>query len=148
MADSVTQQRLTEQEGTERGIFGVGGGNYSGHAMSGQASDRKAKLAAIIGELKVQEFKPMPWIEQKTACSKKRDTLELLPASEQTDNEELWEALIQQLRDEVEVGNEGRLQDDGHVGGVEQLDGVVHTLASVSLAANRQVHTEALHTLA
>lgn len=74
------------------------------------------------------------------------DALELLPASQKSHNEELGETLVEQLGDEVEVGNEGRLQDDGHVGGVEQLDGVVHTLPTVPLAANWQVHSEALYT--
>ena len=73
--------------------------------------------------------------------------LKLLPAPQETDDEELGEALVEQLRDEVEVGHQRGLQDDGHVGGVEELDGVVDTLASVALAANRQVHTEALHAL-
>ena len=36
--------------------------------------------------------------------------------------------VVEQLRKEVEVADEGRLQDDGHVGGVEQLDGVLALL--------------------
>lgn len=66
------------------------------------------------------------------------------PATEQLDNEEIPIALVQQLRDEVEVGDQGRLQNDWHVGGVEQLDGVLLLLAPPLLAANWQVHPEPL----
>jgi len=48
------------------------------------------------------------------------------------------------LGDEVEVGDEGGLQDDGHVGGVEELDGVRALLAPGALGAHREHHTEAL----
>lgn len=53
-------------------------------------------------------------------------------------------SLEQQLRDEVEVGDQGGLQDDGHIGGVEQLDGVVHLLAAGALGAHGQLDFEAL----
>ena len=48
------------------------------------------------------------------------------------------------LRDDVEVGDERRLQDDGDVGRVEQLDGVAAVLAAVAGRLDRQVHAEAL----
>lgn len=66
------------------------------------------------------------------------------PAPEQLDNEEISIALVQQLRDEVQVGDQGRLQNDRHVGGVEQLDGVLLLLAPPLLAADGQVHPEPL----
>ena len=49
------------------------------------------------------------------------------------------------LRDDVEVGDERRLQDDGDVGGVEQLDRVAAVLATVAGRLDGQVHTEALY---
>ena len=48
------------------------------------------------------------------------------------------------LWDDVEVGHEGTLQDDGDVGGVEQLDGVGRLLAAVPRRLDGQVHTESL----
>lgn len=50
------------------------------------------------------------------------------------------------LRDDVEVRDERGLQDDGDVGGVEQLDGVGGVLAAVPRWLDRQVHAEALRT--
>jgi hypothetical protein len=52
--------------------------------------------------------------------------------------------LVQELGDEVQVGHKGGLEDDGHVGGVEQFDGVAALLATGTLVAHRQVHAEAL----
>ena len=48
------------------------------------------------------------------------------------------------LRDHVEVGDEGGLEDDRDVGGVEELDGVAGVLPPVAGRLDRQVHTEAL----
>lgn len=52
--------------------------------------------------------------------------------------------LLLYLRDDVEVGHQGTLQNDGNVGGVEQLDGVRRLLASVTSRLDGQVHTESL----
>lgn len=41
--------------------------------------------------------------------------------------------VVQQLAQEVKVGHERRLEDDGHVGRVEQLDGVRPLLSPVLL---------------
>lgn len=67
-----------------------------------------------------------------------------LPSAEQLDDEVVAVPLVQQLRDEVQVGDQGRLQDDGHVGGVEQLDLVVLLHAAALLVADWQVHMEPL----
>ena len=40
------------------------------------------------------------------------------------------------LRDEVQVRNEGRLEYDGYVGGVEQFDGVCPLLTPVLSTLN------------
>ena len=67
-----------------------------------------------------------------------------LPLAEEADDEVGAKALVQQLGDEVQVGDQGGLQDDGHVAGVEQLDGVGALRPAPLLAAHRQVHPEAL----
>ena len=67
-----------------------------------------------------------------------------LPAAEQLDEDVTAVPLVQQLADEVEVGDEGGLQDDGHVAGVEQLDGVAVGLTTCPLVAHWQVHPETL----
>lgn len=51
-------------------------------------------------------------------------TLHLLPDTEQGNEEVLGEALEDELGDDEVVGDEGRLENDWHVGGVEELDGV------------------------
>ena len=48
-----------------------------------------------------------------------------LPASKQIDKHIAREATIQGLGDEEHVRHQGSVQNDGNVGGVEQLDGVV-----------------------
>ena len=47
-----------------------------------------------------------------------------LPDTEKLDKEVVGEAAVQHLGDQEDVGRESRLQHDGHVGGVEQADGV------------------------
>jgi hypothetical protein len=47
-----------------------------------------------------------------------------LPDSEELDEDVLGEARVQHLTDEEDVGAKSGLQHDGHVGGVEQADGV------------------------
>ena len=48
----------------------------------------------------------------------------LLPLTEQVHEEVATELLGQDLREEVEVGHERSLKNDGNVGSVEELDGV------------------------
>lgn len=67
-----------------------------------------------------------------------------LPASQQLDKEVVAIPLVQQLGDEVQIRDQGRLQDDGHVAGVEELDLVVLLHAAPLLVAHWQVHVEAL----
>ena len=67
-----------------------------------------------------------------------------LPAPQQLDEQVAAVALVEQLADEVQVGHQRGLQDDGHVGGVEQLDGVRVLLPARPPAAHRQIHPPAL----
>lgn len=57
--------------------------------------------------------------------------LALLPLTEDVDQEVGAEAAVQDLREEVDVGYDRRLQDDGHVGCVEELDVVVVAAGSL-----------------
>lgn len=53
------------------------------------------------------------------------------PGAQQADQQVATEAGRQHLGDDIQVGYQGRLQDDGDVGRVEKLDGVGVVLASV-----------------
>ena len=65
--------------------------------------------------------------------------------SAQKINEEVASKLDgEHLGDDIQVGDEGRLEDDGDVGGVEQLDGVGGVLATVAGGLDWQIHPEAL----
>lgn len=68
----------------------------------------------------------------------------IIPHSQQVDKEVASKLDAQHLRDHVEVGDQGRLEDDGDVGGVEQFDGIAAVLSSVSGALDGQVHSESL----
>ena len=46
----------------------------------------------------------------------------LLPLSKEAHKEVTLELAVEHLGEEVEVGNEGSLENDGDVGGVEELD--------------------------
>ena len=58
----------------------------------------------------------------------------------------LVEEDVTYLRNDVQVGDKGALENDGDVGGVEQFDGVWAVLATVTSRLDGQVYTEALQT--
>lgn len=67
--------------------------------------------------------------------STNRDSLDtthvnLLPLSEESDEEVTSEVPVQDLGHEVQVGHESSLEDDRDVGSVEQLNGVGGSLSS------------------
>ncbi len=66
------------------------------------------------------------------------------PGSQEVDEEVAAETCWEHLRNYVEIGDQGRLQDDGDVGGVEQFDGVGVVLTTVACWLDGQVHPEAL----
>ena len=68
----------------------------------------------------------------------------VLPLAQHAHQQEGLVPLVEYLREEVEVGHECGLQDNGDVGGVEELDRVGALLASDLLRADAQVHLEAL----
>lgn len=67
-----------------------------------------------------------------------------LPDTEETDEEVLGEARVQHLADQEDVGRQGGLQHDGHVGGVEQADGVRTTSTTLAGGLDGDLNTEAL----
>lgn len=66
------------------------------------------------------------------------------PGSKQINQEVSTEASREHLRDDIEVGHKGRLQDDGNVRGVEELDGICVVLATVTGRLDGQIDSEAL----
>mmetsp|Transcript_16032 Transcript_16032/g.53731 ORF Transcript_16032/g.53731 Transcript_16032/m.53731 type:complete len:352 (+) Transcript_16032:252-1307(+) len=70
--------------------------------------------------------------------------LRLLPASEKVDEDVLRVPLVQDLRDEVQVGDQGSLEDDGDVAGVEQLDGIAPLPALLLRVLHRKLDPEPL----
>uniref|UniRef100_A0A182F0P3 Uncharacterized protein n=1 Tax=Anopheles albimanus TaxID=7167 RepID=A0A182F0P3_ANOAL len=66
------------------------------------------------------------------------------PHAEQVDEEVTVELDGQHLRNDVQVGYQGRLQNDRNIRGVEQLDRVAAVLATVAGRFDRQIDTESL----
>eukprot|EP01083_Nonionella_stella_P309303 1094892_1 len=71
-------------------------------------------------------------------------TLGILPLSEQTDEDIGGGTVVQQLTDKVKVGYQGSLEDDGHVTGVKQFNGVCSSLTTVLLVLDGKIHTPSL----
>ena len=67
-----------------------------------------------------------------------------LPFAQKSDRQVATKLLVQQLRDEVQVGHKCRLKDDGHVGCVEQLDWVRALCASPLSTSYWQIYSETL----
>lgn len=66
------------------------------------------------------------------------------PLSQQVNENVVGITSVEELRQEVEIGNEGGLQNDGDVGGIEQLDGVGTSGTSLLFVFDGKVDTEAL----
>ena len=67
-----------------------------------------------------------------------------LPDSEELDEDVLGEAGVQHLTDQEDVGAESGLKHDGHVGGVEQADGVRTAHATLAGRLDGDLNAEAL----
>lgn len=68
----------------------------------------------------------------------------LLPLAQQVDEEVSTELLGEDLREEIEVGDESGLQNDGDVRGVEKLDGVRLLVALHLSRRDGQLNSETL----
>lgn len=71
-------------------------------------------------------------------------TLTRLPDSEELDKEVVGEARVQHLGDEEDVGAQSGLQHDGHVGGVEETDGVRTAHTTLAGGLDGDLNAEAL----
>lgn len=67
-----------------------------------------------------------------------------LPNSQQLYEEIIRKFVIQQLRQEVDIRNEGRLKHDGHVGGVKKLDRVGALLTTELAGLDRYFNSKSL----
>ena len=70
--------------------------------------------------------------------------LALVPLSKQVHDDVALEPLEEDLGEEVEVADEGSLQDDGHVARVEEIDGVLLLARAAVQAAGLQFDLEVL----
>ena len=68
----------------------------------------------------------------------------VIPDSEQVYKEVSSKLDAEHLRYHVEIGDQRGLEDDGDVGGVEQLDGVRERLSTGALAVQLELNAEAL----
>mmetsp|Transcript_7309 Transcript_7309/g.9886 ORF Transcript_7309/g.9886 Transcript_7309/m.9886 type:complete len:224 (-) Transcript_7309:826-1497(-) len=66
------------------------------------------------------------------------------PATKKLHKDVVAVTFEKQLRNEVEIGHQGRLQDDGHIRSVKQLDRVRSLLTTCALRSHGQVHAESL----
>jgi hypothetical protein len=73
-----------------------------------------------------------------------RSTLHFLPLSKKTNQNIGRSSVVQELGDKVQVGHQCGLKNDRHVGGVEELDGIVSLLSSVLLVLDGKIHTPSL----
>ena len=70
--------------------------------------------------------------------------VDVLPGSNESDKEVAFEVLVKDLREEEQVGNQGALKDDGHVGSVAEFDGIRLFVSLCLLTADSQFNSEAL----
>jgi hypothetical protein len=71
-------------------------------------------------------------------------TLTRFPNTEKLDKDVVREAGVQHLADEENVGAQSRLEHNGHVGSVEQTDGVRATHSTLARGLDRDLNAEAL----
>lgn len=70
--------------------------------------------------------------------------LRVLPLAEEVDEEVVGVTFVEELREEIQVGHKRGLQDDGHVGSVEELDRVRALHSALGPILDRQIDAEAL----
>ena len=68
----------------------------------------------------------------------------LLPFSNERNEEVAFELSVEHLTEEVEIGNEGSLENDWDVRSVKQLDGVGSLVASDTSASQLELNSETL----
>jgi len=71
-------------------------------------------------------------------------TLNLLPRTKEVSEEVITKATPDELGDEEVVGDEGSLENDGHVARVEELNGISASNTLLALMLNGEINLEAL----
>lgn len=92
-------------------------------------------------------FEGVRWahvVRDSANSEKLRGFLQGFPNAQQLDQKVVGEAVVQHLRDDEDLGRKRGLQHDGHVGGVEELDGVDAALAAVAVGFDGDFDAEAL----
>lgn len=113
----------------------------TGHEDKGYIEDRMEGIREGVSEL------PGWWdiVGQTSNWYRLAIHLKLLPVTKKVDKEVSSELLGEHLREEEQIGDQCRLQDDWDVGGIEELDWVSGWLmTSDSLILNINVHLESL----
>ena len=75
---------------------------------------------------------------------RKREKFSYLPNTKHLDENVIRETAEEHLGEDEDVGGQGGLQHDGHVGGVEELDGVGATLSTEPVGLDRDLDAESL----
>mmetsp|Transcript_17262 Transcript_17262/g.50153 ORF Transcript_17262/g.50153 Transcript_17262/m.50153 type:complete len:262 (-) Transcript_17262:361-1146(-) len=71
-------------------------------------------------------------------------TLHVLPLAQESDEDVGRSAVVQETGDKVQVGHQRGLKNNGHVGGVEQFDGVGALLSAVFLILDGKIDPPSL----
>lgn len=94
------------------------------------------------------DLKELPWGRDVIGQSSNWDTasshFEVLPLPEKLDQEVASEPLVEQLGEEIEVGDKSGLEDDWDVGSVEQFDRVGRVMSADFGVFDCEVNSETL----
>ena len=80
----------------------------------------------------------------KMVTRKTQKMFSYLPNTEQPDKNIIRETTEEHLREDEDIGGQGRLQHDRHVRGIEELDGIGSALSTEPVRLDRDLDTEAL----
>jgi len=69
---------------------------------------------------------------------------DILPLTEESNGKESYESSVEELGEEIEVGDQSSVEHDGDVGGIEQLDGEVGGVSLNALLLNVEIDSETL----
>ena len=129
-------------------IAGAGAGNLNpGLGEDGAGSEHVGDVDGSVDgvEESVLEVERRAHVVDETGNGRKLGSALLgLPDTEKTDQKVLGEARVEHLADQEDVGGESRLEHDGHVGGVEEADGVRATSTTLAGRLDGDLDAEAL----
>lgn len=129
-------------------ITGSGSGNFNpglGEESTGNKHERDVHSGVDRVEKGLLEVQGRRHVIGNTRSSVELgSTVTGLPDSEELDKDVVREAREQHLTDQEDVGAQSGLKHNGHVGGVEQTDGVRATHATLAGGLHGDLNTEAL----